>query len=300
MCKGYKKTCWLPAKLLCGSCEYMKKVDEAKSIIDAGQEYPRTADMSFIKAGQNFDNMAYDIYKKDKVALNKFLNRFADVFNYKIYTHSNTNLCPVFSYYIRQGQGSQGHETETPMPNCLSCLAHVLRYSKDKYVQSLILRSVVFYQDGPNIQSIVKKATNTNNESGLASMGPCPLIKALISPGPRSQPLYEFGAAIIEVQGIDGVFDTYIELINNIPLAVSLQKHPLLHKTLLEQSDVLKRGIYKLFRHRKRIFYEELYAKAYHPSRFMQWCFTEDQKEGMDISPYIFQDKGSPWNIEWV
>jgi hypothetical protein len=31
----------------------------------------------------------------------------------------------------------------------------------------------------------------------------------------------------------------------------------------------------------------------------MQWCFTEDEKDGMVIPSYKFQKIGSPWNIEW-
>ena len=216
--------------------------------------------------GENFDNTAYTLYKSNKHQ--EFLATFQDIFNYRIYTHNETNLCPVYSWYVRNSDCSV-------IPSCLRCLTHALRYSKDKYVQTLILKSVVIrYEDGPNMQSIVQRAKNL-----------------------RSSSLYEFGLAIIETQGIYGVFDTYIERINNIQLAVRIQGHPLLHKLLLTD-DILKMRVYREFRARKRIFYEELYAKAWHPSRYMHWCLDEGEKP-VDIPPYVFQDHGSPWNIEW-
>lgn len=217
----------------------------------------------------NFDNHVYALYKINKASTLDFLTKNQTTFDYRIYTHNETNLCPVYSYYLRHTDHC------TPMPSCLRCLAHALRYSKDKYDQSLILKSVVMrYEDGPRLQSIISRAKHTNSSA-----------------------LYEFGLAIIEVQGIYGVFDTYIELLD-IPLAVKIQAHPLLHKLLMED-DLLKRRIYGRFKARKLIFYEELYAKAWHPSRFMQWCYTEDEKKGMEIPDYKFQGSGSPWNIEW-
>lgn len=214
-----------------------------------------------------FDDEAYSLYKENKASVLDFLSKHQNTFDYRIYTHNETNLCPVYGYYLRHVDHC------TPMPSCLRCLAHTLRYSKDKYVQGLILKSVVMrYEDGPNMQSIIARAKN------------------------NSKSLYEFGLAIIEAQGIYGVFDTYINLLD-IPLAVKIQGYPLLHSLLMED-ELLKRRIYGRFKARKQVFYEELYAKAWHPSRFMQWCYTEEEKEGMDIPEYKFQ-KGGPWNIEW-
>ena len=214
-----------------------------------------------------FDDEAYSLYKENKASVLDFLSKNQTTFDYRIYTHNETNLCPVYGYYLRNTDHC------TPMPSCLRCLAHTLRYSNDKYVQGLILKSVVMrYEDGPNMQSIIARAKN------------------------NSKSLYEFGLAIIEAQGIYGVFDTYINLLD-IPLAVKIQAYPLLHKLLMED-ELLKKRIYGRFKARKQVFYEELYAKAWHPSRFMQWCYTEEEKEGMDIPEYKFQ-KGGPWNIEW-
>lgn len=223
-----------------------------------------TVSMVEFKDIKKFDTYAYALYKKNNVL--DFLAKHQKLFDYRIYTHNETDLCPVYSYYLRNVDHC------TPMPSCLRCLTHALRYSKDKYVQSVILRSVVMYE-GPNMQSIIARAKNT-----------------------KSAALYEFGLAIIEVQGIYGVFDTYINMID-IPLAVKIQAHPLLHKLLMED-ELLKRRVYARFKARKQVFYEELYAKAWHPSRFMQWCYTEDEKVGMDIPEYKFQ-KGAAWNIEW-
>lgn len=219
------------------------------------------------KNSARFDDDAYAQYKINKASVLDFITKNQNLFDYRIYTHNETKLCPVYSYYLRHVDHC------TPMPSCLRCLAHTLRYSKDKYVQSLILRSVLMRYEGPNMQSIIARAKNT-----------------------KSQALYEFGLALIEVQGIYGVFDTYINLLD-VSLAVKIQAYPLLHKLLMED-EFLKRRVYGRFKARKQVFYEELYAKAWHPSRFMQWCYTEDEKVGMDIPEYKFQ-KGGPWNIEW-
>jgi len=215
--------------------------------------------VKFLRIGENFDKIAFKLYKAND------LSNFNDIFNYRIYTHNDTELCKVYSYHLRQHP-----ELETPMPNCLRCLAHALRYG-DKYVQSLILKSVVMSYDGINMHSIVKKASQ--------------------------EALYEFGLAIVEAQGIYGVFDTYINMLD-VSLAVKIQAHPLLHKLLLTD-DVLKRRVYREFKARKRIFYEEMYAKAWHPSRFMQWCLDNEEKKEMDIPDYKFQKTGSLWNIVW-
>ena len=225
-----------------------------------------TVSMVEFKDIKKFDTYAYALYKKNKVL--DFIAKHQTTFDYRIYTHNETDLCHVYGYYLRNVDHC------TPMPSCLRCLAHTLRYSKDKYVQSVILRSIVFlYEEGPNMQSIIARAKHT-----------------------KSQALYEFGLAIVEVQGIYGVFDTYINTIDS-PLAVKIQAHPLLHKMLMED-EYLKRRVYARFRARKQVFYEELYAKAWHPSRFMQWCYTEDEKEGMEIPEYKFQ-KNALWNIVW-
>ena len=260
MCKGYKKTCWLPnQKDLCGTCQNAKLADSDFTTLE---RIPET--LKFLRG--NFDDIAYSLYSQRKHQ--DFLTKFQDIFQYRIYTHNETKLCPVYGWYLRNSEDS-------PIPNCLRCLAHALRYAKDKYVQTTILRCVVMrYEDGPNMQSIVQRATNA-----------------------RSPSLYEFGLAIIEAQGIYGVFDTYIERINNIQLAVKIQAHPLLHKLLLTD-EFLKRRVYNIFKARKRIFYEELYAKAWHPSRYMHWCLDEGEK--FDVPPYVFQKIGSPWNIEWL
>jgi hypothetical protein len=259
MCKGYKKTCWIPSeKDLCGTCQNAKLADNFTS--GKVERTPET--LKFLRG--NFDNIAYSLYSQRKHR--DFLTKFQDIFEYRIYTHNETKLCPVYGWYLRNSEDS-------PMPNCLRCLAHALRYAKDKYVQTTILRSVVMRYDGPNMQSIIQRAKNAKSPS-----------------------LYEFGTALLEVQGIYGVFDTFIELID-VPLAVKIQGHPLLHKMLMED-ELLKLRVYRTFKARKCKFYEELYAKAWHPSRFMQWCLDEGEKS-MDIPQYLFQRIGSPWNIEW-
>jgi len=80
----------------------------------------------------------------------------------------------------------------------------------------------------------------------------------------------------------------------------TMKHHPLLHNCILQLGAADdKKELYLSFRARKDLYWEELIAKGMHPCRVMQWCMTEDEKEGFShIPPYIFSDGRADWDIE--
>ena len=163
------------------------------------------------------------------------------------------------------------------------CLAHTLRYTDDEYLRNLIFRSVVIrYADGPNVESMIRKAKRTS--------------------------LFEFGAAILEKQGAHGVFEEYIKLLirlnpDSADTVIALHSHPVFHKLILSinldcQECVLnKRRIYTIFRGKKNVFFEELLAKSMHPSRVFNWCLDYEDVIDMGIPPYQFKEGKADWDI---
>ena len=81
----------------------------------------------------------------------------------------------------------------------------------------------------------------------------------------------------------------------------SLREHPLLHNSILESDDIdSRKKLYKGFRARKDPYWEELIAKGMHPCRVIQWCMTEEEKEGFSqIPPYIFLEGRADWDLEF-
>ena len=251
-CNGYRKKCWLNKQsnchALCSTCNLTKQKERFEQILDSHisiiKNYTELQEHdSIISFDTNFDRLTRCLLE-DKIALREYLKKHIQKFIYRIYTHSESDICDVVCWALHST------ELDLPIPNsCLKCLSHTLRYSSDKYTKSLILRSlVVYYDDCPNIENLVKKS--------------------------NEKTLYEFGSAIIEQQGIHGVFGPFLELIKGKDELISkLQLHPLLHS--LAHNNALKKELYTLFK--KKPFEEELMARAYEPSRVL-WCMDEEDK----------------------
>jgi len=258
-CNGYRKKCWLKKQsnchALCNTCNLNKQKERFNKVLSletkAIKMYTQLQEHdSIISFDTNFDRLIRCLLE-DKPFLKEYLNKHIQKFIYRIYTHSESDLCDVFCWALHST------DLDLPIPNsCLKCLSHTLRYSSDKYTKSLILRSiVVYYDDCPNIETIIKK---TRDETTL----------------------YEFGSAIIEEQGIHGVFGTFLDLIKGKDELISkLQLHPLLHKMILSDTSLptLKKELYRIFTNNKNSFEDELLAIAYEPSRVI-WCIDEEDK----------------------
>ncbi len=225
-CNGYRKKCWLKKQsnchALCKTCNLTKQKERFNKVLSFDTHLRITAIKmytqleehdSIISFDTNFDRLIRCLLE-DKPFLKEYLNKHIQKFIYRMYTHSESEVCDVFCWAL--------HSTNLnlPLPNsCLRCLSHTLRYSSDKYTKSLILRSiVVYYEDCPNTEKLIKKTYAENT-------------------------LYEFGSAIIEEQGIHGVFGTFLDLIKGKDELISkLQLHPLLHKMILCDTSILKKS----------------------------------------------------------
>jgi hypothetical protein len=256
-CNGYKKKCWLNKQsnchAMCNTCNLTKQKERFNKVLSqqtkAIKMYTQLQEHdSIISFDTNFDRLIRCLLE-DKPFLREYLKKHIQKFIYRMYTHSESDLCDVFCWALHST------DLDLPIPNsCLKCLSHTLRYSSDKYTKSLILRSlVVYYDDCPNTENLVKKS--------------------------NEKTLYEFGSAIIEQQGIDGVFGPFLNLIKGKDELISkLQLHPLLHS--ISDTNILKKELYTLFK--KKPFEEELMARAYEPSRVI-WCMTEEDKRNWDL-----------------
>lgn len=289
-CHGYLVTkCWFPPvknATLCKSCQLIKDKDTLNIILKSPYDrkimetylYTRGHD-AMVTIQDTFDTIANYLYKHDKELLEQYIWSNKNLFSKRVYTHTDTQLCHIIGYMLRK-------KPDVPMPGCcLMCLAHTLRYTDDEYIRSLIFRSVVIrYADGPNVESMIKKAKRVS--------------------------LYEFGAAILEKQGHAGVFEEYIRLLTKwkpgSDTILALYSHPVIQKVLLaitidcEDAKANKRRIYDSFKSKKNVFFEELIAKSMHPSRVFNWCLDNEDMIDMGIPPYHFKEGKADWDIDWV
>ena len=285
-CMGFRGKCWLPAKNgLCSVCQLMKDKVTLENLFANSYDREITASYIYSKAHErivnvqdNFDRIA-NFLKHDKALLHEYISSNKALFSKRVYTHNDSHLCDVVCHMIQK-------TPEIPVPgNCLRCLAHTLRYSDDQYLRSLILRSVVVqYADSPNIPKMIQKS--------------------------RRDPIYEFGSAILEIQGAHGVFGEYLNRLDvarnpeRIEVVQALLLHPSNHPLTLGvtleltlETDTEKKKIYNLFKTRKNVFYQELIAKSMHPSRVFHWCLDNEEMLEMGLSPYEFKKGKAEWDI---
>ena len=109
----------------------------------------------------------------------------------------------------------------------------------------------------------------------------------------KGKHLEQFAWAILEVQGMEGVYLSFIEKTNDIPV----RYHPILDAYALRQDDDdLRDKVYTEFRLRKEVWESELLEKAMHPSRVFHWCFTEDEKSRHPhMLSYLFSKGKARW-----
>jgi hypothetical protein len=287
-----KNKCWFSAKKNhCSPCEKKRKEE---SIIEALSGKSLEAlisileDTSYdelIRTNDILDNILRKMYMLDNDYLELYLQKIqgtraeAHLLS-RIHTHSNTFLCPVVGWMIRKG-------LYDPSINicCFRCMIHLMRYGKGKDLDS-VKYSIQFDLYGPhhiNMRAAVVK--NKDNLPLLTDMG-----NAILERG-DSNYLVGYYNDILRKTISTADLEAYSEI---------MKHHPLLHKCILQLGNADdKKDLYLSFRTRKDPYWEELIAKGMHPCRVMQWCMTEDEKEGFShIPPYIFLDGKADWDIE--
>jgi hypothetical protein len=287
-----KNNCWFSAKN--SSCSPCQKKKKEESIIEALQGKSLEAltkilkDKSYdelVRKTDILDNLLRKIYILNKDYLEFYLYRIQGTANEahllsRIHTHSNTFLCPIVGWMIRKG-------LYDPSINicCLRCMIHLMRYGNAKDLDSLKY-SIQFDLYGPhhiNIRAAIVK--NKDNLPLLTDMA-----NAILERG-DSHYLLSYYNDIIRKTVSTADREAYSE---------TMRFHPLLHKCILQLGSTDdKKDLYLTFRARKDPYWEELIAKGMHPCRVMQWCMTEDEKDGFShIPPYIFSDGRADWDIE--
>lgn len=107
----------------------------------------------------------------------------------------------------------------------------------------------------------------------------------------KGKHLEEFAWAILEVQGMEGVYLNFINKTKYTPI----RYHPFLDKYAVQKEDV-----YTMYRLRKAAWESELLEKAMHPSRVFHWCFTEDEKNRHESIPmYVFSQGRAEWFVSF-
>ena len=293
-CKAYKKkTCWFSCSQgsYCSSCS--KQKDE-NYIIDAlnGKDTEVLLKILHDKKYEQriqkddiIDNILRRLYMLDKQLLKQYIKSAQNTpiensIIRRIYTHSNTYLCAVVGWMIRNDLYDS-----LVQPCCPRCITHLMRYG-DKYSMRNIIYSIQFELSGPhhiNIKSVICK-----NKDKL-------------------DVLTDLGRAIIERDGVNCAFKYYNKILKQFVspeeyanYTEELTYHPLLHSQILDTNDLSKKeNLYVKWRKRKDPYWEELIAKGMHPTRVMQWCMTDCEKEGfLEIPSYQFNQGRAAWN-EW-
>jgi hypothetical protein len=287
------KNCWFSAKkTYCSSCEIKRRgeaVDDAlngdslHTILNIlkDQEYSEV-----LHRGDKLDLIIRKMYMLNKDYLEFYLHKIQGTGTEahlvsRINTHSNTALCPIVGWMIRAGL--YDHSINIC---CLRCMIHLMRYGTTRDVDSLKY-SIQFDLYGPehiNIRAAVAK--NKKNLPLLIDM---------------ANALLERGDCSYVLRCYNEILRRNISSLDCESYSQTMKHHPLLHKAILALGEINdKKELYLSFRERKDPFWEELIAKSMHPSRVMQWCMTEDEKQGFTHIPdYIFSDGRAEWNINF-
>lgn len=294
-----KNNCWFSAKnSSCSPCDKKKK---QATIIEALRGKSLEALMKILKDPSYgelirntdmLDNLLKKMYILNKDYLEFYLYKIQGTSTEahlisRIHTHSNTLLCPIVGWMIRNGLYDSSINI-----SCLRCMSHLMRYGNAKEADN-VKYSLQFDLYGPhhiNIRAAVAK--NKANLPLLTDMG-----NAIIERGNR----------IIEREDTNYLLVYYSEILRKTinpydyySYTESMREHPLLHKSILESDDLdSRKKLYRGFRARKDPYWEELIAKGMHPCRVIQWCMTEEEKEGFSqIPPYNFLEGRAEWDID--
>ena len=290
-CSAYKKkSCWfypVVGGIFCSSCEKAKNKDSFVRLLLEGDYIQLLTSKEFSRClyegGDTLDMSLRLLYDKDKKFLRSYLKVIETTHIYndlllRIITHTNTSLCAVIRWMVQEGL-----YPESLMPhNCLRCVPHLIRGRITNDIYFAIHFPIGGVDNFDIRRLIIKNAKNINQLAEVAHA------------------IHEQGEEFPETEYKNLVYKTIGSQEDRFQFTELTDNQPLLHKAILESDSITKKKmLYKLFRHRKAPFWEELHAKSMHPSRVFQWCMSEDEKEGFETPEYVFCSGKAPWNIEW-
>lgn len=287
------KTCWFSTnKTYCSSCQIKRKEKAVGDALNGDSLHTLLnilTDQDYSKVlhrGDTLDLILQKMYTLNKDYLEFYLHKIQGTtaeshLISRIYTHSNALLCPIVGWMIRRNLYDSSINI-----CCLRCMIHLMRYGTTPEVDSLKY-SIQFDLYGP--QHINIRAAVAKNKTNLPLL--IDMANAMLERGDSNYVLGCYNEIVRKnLSTLD--YESYCNI---------MKHHPVFHKCILTLGDTSdKKYLYLSFRARKDAFWEELIAKSMHPSRVMQWCMTEDEKQGFTHIPdYIFSDGRAEWNISF-
>ena len=198
------------------------------------------------------DTLISAIYKRSHTLLQNLLKKYSRMNTnliLRICDHSNTDICPVFMWMIR----NNFYEYEFTPKNCTTCLAHLISYGNFLPMTFLHQKNML-----DNCKRLINKRPNMDDSYTI--------IQSFAESTNFAIGDKKLGEFIEDVMKIlkKSDYDYTNEQLDAFKERV--YQHPLLLSTkpLSKSMNFLEA--------RCSIWKEELMAKAWHPSRFQGWC----------------------------
>lgn len=281
-CAAYRKSsCWLPLSKnspYCATCQSRSDQDATEHFVNTLQHIPDplstfntlTIQRTLSRTNTSIlDRLLFTAYKHNRTLLTQILNYIRRTPSLHVHlllrirSHRRPDMCAVFGYMVRKGL-----YPEWEIPSCISCLSHMIReihYVSAHIPTALSLCKYLDTDDTRIQQSIRKVLTTRLNGEEICLNFLWALAESEILPlRLRQFPLWLQRTTTILRE------DDRLQQ-KSIPFTERVNQHPLLLQFTGPTKLFLKR--------RMDLWKEELMATTWHPSRFQDWCLTEDEKK---------------------
>jgi hypothetical protein len=307
-CAAYKKpSCWLPPAAgshYCATCQSQSDRDVLERFITMIPTFPENQILPTFLSPEIqralrtnrtavIDRLLIALYRRSPTLLTQIISRFraSPTLNanllLRIRSHTQPGMCAVFGYIVRHSLFP-----EWMIPRCVTCLSHMIRQTNDP---NLPIPNVVTVRRHLEHQNDVSQLLRQALATRLNGEGIClDFLGALVETRILSLRLRQFPVWLTNIQNMMRQLGAQQQQIDAFTERV--YHHPFLLQFTEPSRRFLKR--------RMAPWKEELTAKGWHPSRFLQWCLDqEEQKEfaggGCEILSYRCEPLPAAWNISW-
>lgn len=300
-CQGYKKEgCWLKTitDSLCASCHSERSRDTLASFASTLHKIPLTQIYNVFTSDSiqsalhscSINNSILDtvlaaIYRASKEECAKCVNfinssPLKSTLLLRVRNHTDT-LCPVVSWMMRSDLFN-----ESIVPSCIHCMADTLRKAdRNHQLNHPIYRMLREHTEN----NVVTRAMGLIRNSEDTHYTNC---------------LYLANAMIESSNNI--VKNSLFSILMSAPFnsevmrefAADVHKHP----QLFDWTDAQRiQAIKELLKERITPWREELAAKCWHPSRFIEWCLDPEEAAewGIPCPHPPKTSKRAMWHIAW-
>ena len=304
ICQGYKKEgCWLKTirDSLCASCHSERSRDTLASFASTLHYIPlteiynvfisdsiQTALQSCSINNAILDTVLLAIYKVSKeecAKCVKFINASSlkSTLLLRVRNHTHT-LCPVVSWMMRSDLFN-----ESIVPSCIHCMAETLRTADRNNQLNHPIYRVLREHTEKNVVTRAMSLIRNNNDIYYTNC------------------LYLANAMIESPNNI--VKNSLFSILMSAPFnseimrefAADVHRHP----QLFDWADTQRaQNVKHLLKERITPWREELAAKCWHPSRFIEWCLDPEEAAewgipGLDGKGPRQTSKRATWDISW-